>query len=504
MTATTTNLNPVQRLAVWLARVTAVPVGQENDALGRVNYSGSEIDKPWPDLAQEFEDVRDAWRNNPLARRLVGLQVAYVVSDGLHLHAKAPALKKYLETFVQHPKNNLALRQVQLYEELVRTGELFITLHTNIADGMSYIRAIPASRIDKIDFQPGDYETELSYHEVVPLDDPDYSKGGRTWLNPNNDKANVEGGDKRVEPVMLHYAINRPVGALRGESDLANILTWLKRYNRWLEDRVRLNAAMRAFLWIVHVPSRLIDSKKEQYRRPPEAGQVIVAEKDAEDWQAMSPTVNAGDAKADGRAIKYMVLAGSIGFALTDLGEGEDANLATAKAMGEQKTRWLGQRQAYFGYILQDIALTAYNRAVRLNKVKGKEALLGAITVSYPDINPADNSELGQAAKVVAEALTALQGVAGLAGESWERTVTRLTFQAMGQELTDEDLDKFIAEAQAAKAEAQAQTQAQGQPGVSAGGDWWSGGAQPEQPEQPAAGGNGKGNGAKQQDWWGQ
>lgn len=445
-----------QRFAVWLAKVTAVPVGKEDDALRRIHYSGTEIDKPWADLQQEFSDVRDAWRNNPLARRLIGLQVAYVISDGIHLHAKQAPLKKYLDAFWSHPKNNMPLRQAALYEELARTGELFITLHTNVADGMCYVRAIPASRIDKIETQPGDYETELTYHEEVTVDDPDYDKGGRTWLNPNHPKANVEDADKRVEPVMLHYAINRPIGALRGESDLANILPWLRRYNRWLEDRVRLNAAMRSFLWVLHVPARLVEAKMEQYRRPPEGGTVVVAEKDAEEWQALTPTVNAGDAKADGRAIKYMVLAGSTGLALTDLGEGEDANLATAKAMGEQKTRWLGQRQALFGFILQDIALTAYNRAVRLGKVRGKEADHAAITVSYPDINPADNSELAGAAKSMADAFTALAGVSGAAGETWQRRVLRLTFQAMGQELSDEELDKFIEEAAAEKAKAEA------------------------------------------------
>jgi hypothetical protein len=37
------------------------------------------------------------------------------------------------------------------------------------------------------------------------------------------------------------YAVNRPIGALRGESDLAPILPWMQRYSRWLEDRVRLS-----------------------------------------------------------------------------------------------------------------------------------------------------------------------------------------------------------------------------------------------------------------------
>ena len=51
---------------------------------------------------------------------------------------------------------------------------------------------------------------------------------------------------------MLHYAINRPVGAQWGESDLAPVLRWLSRYAAWLEDRARLNRFRTAFLYIVH------------------------------------------------------------------------------------------------------------------------------------------------------------------------------------------------------------------------------------------------------------
>ena len=40
---------------------------------------------------------------------------------------------------------------------------------------------------------------------------------------------------------MLHYAVNRPIGAVRGEGDLTPILPWAKRYSEWLKDRVRLN-----------------------------------------------------------------------------------------------------------------------------------------------------------------------------------------------------------------------------------------------------------------------
>ena len=36
---------------------------------------------------------------------------------------------------------------------------------------------------------------------------------------------------------MLHYPVNQVIGCTRGESDLASIMVWLRRYSGWLEDR---------------------------------------------------------------------------------------------------------------------------------------------------------------------------------------------------------------------------------------------------------------------------
>ena len=57
---------------------------------------------------------------------------------------------------------------------------------------------------------------------------------------------------------MLHYAINRPVGAQWGESDLAPVLRWLSRYAAWLEDRARLNRFRNSFPYVVTaaIPAR--------------------------------------------------------------------------------------------------------------------------------------------------------------------------------------------------------------------------------------------------------
>ena len=118
---------------------------------------------------------------------------------------------------------------------------------------MSYIRFVTKDRIQQIETAPHDWETELVYYELQDTGEP------RRWYSPEHPDASKQ------PAIMLHYSVNRPVGALMGESDLTTMLPWLQRYSRMLEDRVRLHWAMRAFLWIVTVPSTKINEKQQQY-----------------------------------------------------------------------------------------------------------------------------------------------------------------------------------------------------------------------------------------------
>lgn len=421
----------IDRVRAWLAEVAAIPPGVDGDGLV-VGSAGTELDKSWDVLYQEFTDAREAWRRNPLVRRLVQIVTAYVVGDGITLSAGDPVLQDFLGRFWSDPQNRMALRQNEWCDELTRSGELFITLHTNPVDGMSYVRPLPASSIDRVAADPGDYERELSYHEAVAAGDPDWPDG-RAWR-----AYGVEDGaagapaspDAPAAAVCLHFAINRPVGCVRGESDLVAILPWAARYSRWLEDRLRLNAAVRAFLWIVRVPEKQVPAKREQYRTPPEPGTVMVVDRQTEEWQAVAPSLHAHDAAADGRAIRWMVAAGGPGIGLTDLGEAETSTLATARAMGEMRVRFMQARQAYFGSLLATVALAAYNRAVRLGKLgpQAAERRLDDITVHAPDVSPGDNLELARSAEAAAQAFGHLAKLGGSGAELRDlalRTVMR-------------------------------------------------------------------------------
>jgi hypothetical protein len=294
----------------------------------------------------------------------------------------------------------------------------------NPADGMSYVRALPASSVDRVLTAADDYERETAYHEQVGLDDPDYPAGRMWWAagHPLADDATAWDDPERPQPVTLHFAINRPVGCVRGESDLAPVLAWLRRYSRWLEDRVSLNAAVRQFLWIVKVPEAKLEARKATLTSPPEAGTVLVIDRENETWEAVAPSLHANDAQADGRAIRWMIVAGGPGVGLVDMGEGEEANLATAKAMGEQRSRFMRARQQYFAAALATVALTAFNRAVRLGKVAGPEADLPDVRVGLPDIAPGDN------------------------GETWRRLAVRTVLRFAGETIAEEELASIMAE----------------------------------------------------------
>ncbi|HSR15106.1 MAG TPA: hypothetical protein VLL51_05110, partial [Gemmatimonadales bacterium] len=274
----------------WPRHLDAVTVRVDDDRSGGagrgwVSFTGGPNDRDHGEIQQQYTDALEAWRKNPMAKRIVDCITDYVLGDGMKPAASGD-LGAFVHRWWTHPKNHMDLRLPVLVDELTRAGDLFVTLHRNPQDGLSYVRPIPKDRILKIETLPNDWETEIAYYEAATVGDP------RKWLSPDHPDA------AEADAVMVHYAINRVVGGLMGESDLATMIPWLLRYSRLIEDRVRLHWAMRAFLWVVTVPSNLVSAKREQYRQPPDSGSIIVKD-ESETWQAVNPDVRGFDAQFD-------------------------------------------------------------------------------------------------------------------------------------------------------------------------------------------------------------
>jgi hypothetical protein len=361
------------------------------------------------DRGEVLRDALEAWRVNPLARRIVGLTTQYVVGGGIGIESKHEATHEFLQEFWNHRLNKMAIRVYELCDEITRSGDLFVVLSTDAA-GMSYVRAIPASQIQEIETASNDLEQEAVIWEKPDLSDHNPSTDGltrgRRW-EVYDEKDDMRSEDGGFRAVMLHYSINRPVGALWGESDLAPVLRWLSRYANWLEDRARLNRYRNTFLFWVR--ARFQTAAERQARQaelnlnPPSPGSILVTDLE-EEWNVLNSKLDSYEAGEDGLAIKKMIASGS-GTPMHFLAEPESATRTTAEAAGGPTFRHYEQRQEFFLDLLEDILKVVVRRRAMLDNKIDPEA---EIIARGGDISQRDNAALATATTT---AIAAFQGL---------------------------------------------------------------------------------------------
>lgn len=383
-----------------------------------------------------IKQALDAWRLNPLARRIVELTSQYVVGGGMHLTSKDKEVKKFLDKWWNHELNQLPLRIYEWCDELTRSGELFFLLSTDSA-GMTYVRAIPAIEIKKIETAKDDLQQEINYLQKGKMDLGEGITEERIWkaYDYQNESLNDDG---RLETVMIHFAINRPVGAVHGESDLAPLLKWLTRYSSWLEDRARLNRYRNAFYFMVK--SRFVSEAERITRQatlnanPPAPGSILVVD-ESESWEVIHPQLEANDASKDGLAIKKMIAAGG-GIPMHFLAEPESATRTTAESAGGPTFRHFEQRQEYFIEIIHQLAKIALRRRARYENRLDPSA---EIQVHGADLSSRDNAALAVATSTITSAMVELYDRGLIDGDELVRMVYRFAGEVL-------DISKIVGE----------------------------------------------------------
>lgn len=395
--------------------------------VGARRLDESPRDRLDPDRESVLEACLTAWRGDPLARRLVELTSEYVVGGGVDLECDHALSQDFLRAFWGHPLNRMPIRMVELCDELTRSGNLFLLVSTDRA-GMSYLRVVPAADIDRIESAENDIEQELAFVD----------KDGQVYAayDAAGDGLSAEG---EFSPVMLHYAVNRPAGAQWGESDLAPLLVWLRRYAAWLEDRMRLNRFRNAFIYRVKAAFTSEAARRtrqlELAANPPSPGSILVTD-ESEDWSVISPKLEALDAQTDGLALKKMIAAGA-GVPMHFLAEPEGATRTTAEAAGGPTHRKFEQRQRFFLWLLRDLLTVVLQRRAW---VDGRVNPKATVAVHGADISARDNVALAQSGELIGGLFENLYQ----AGLIDAREYLRVVYRFVGEEA---DLDVLLARA---------------------------------------------------------
>lgn len=407
-----------------------------DDSAGWSFLASKGHDRDRAEVQEIYEDALKAWRKNPLAKRIIEATTDYVVGDSIKITSEVESLDKFIQAFWHHPKNRMDLRLESMCEELARAGDLFPILFRNDQEGMSYIRFVTKDDIVKIETLDNDWETETRYHQKEGIGEV------KKWLSPNK-------AIKSTKSIMLHYSVNRPLGALLGESDLASIIPWLLKYSRMLEDRVRLHWAAKIFLWIVTVPTNKVPVTQEKYRRTPDPGTVVVKD-EGEHWEVQTPNLQGADSAHDLKAVRGMIDAGS-GFPAHYRGEAGDANLATATAMQAPTERRLLRRQKYFVFMLMDLLYQAYRRAEVIGKVPSLPTsdYRKLFNVDVPEVSRTENKELALASHQISRAMRELSQHLPKRSKTLSRVVIRMIMKFAGDPLDEETIAEILKESYA-------------------------------------------------------
>ncbi|MBQ6508835.1 MAG: hypothetical protein IJI07_05110 [Flexilinea sp.] len=350
----------------WIGRLRKRFARREQFANGNVRdpffYPGESVstvrDRPAAGFRDVIEKSLAAWREDPLARRIVCLTTQFSVGRGFRISADDPRADQLLREFWEHPLNHMDARLTEWSDELCRTGNLFI-LFSSDPSGMSYVRAVPAGQIE----------------EIVPMEnDIEQPKAFRLREIYASDPARIP-EEKIVEPAsliaptpgesMLHFTVNRPVGGQWGEPDLAPILVWLRRYNEWLEDRMRLNHYRNCFVFTVkssHCSEEMRIHRQMQLNlHPPAPGTILVISPD-EQWEVIQPNLESDDANEDGFAVKKMIAAGA-GIPVSFLAETSGNSRTENSGMEDSACRNFRQRQQILMYITETVLRHVLARA---------------------------------------------------------------------------------------------------------------------------------------------
>lgn len=344
--------------------------GPDNDNFFTTGeIASSRRDRSLASFRNTIESGLKAWREDPIGRRIVSLTTQFSVGRGFRINADDPAVDSFLHEFWEHPLNRMDARLMEWSDELCRTGNLFVMLSSDTG-GMSYVRAIPAGLIEEIVSAENDVEQPALFRMREYSADENYRLPELKEVEP----ASLE--KPEVREVMLHFTVNRPIGARWGESDLAPVLIWLDRYRDWLNDRWVLNHYRSSFVYMVKAPGlsepmRTLRQHQLNMARP-QPGEIVVVGGD-EEWQAVKPNFESGEANEDGLSFKKMIAAG-VGIPVSFLAEPGTTSKAESGGTEDSVCRNFRQRQQTLLWIVETVLRHVLVRGAHVRRDLDKNA----------------------------------------------------------------------------------------------------------------------------------
>jgi len=283
------------------------------------SYSGLLNQTSDGQVAGERESMQaaafDKYFTDPHCKSIIDNWVYYTVGGGLKVTVENKKIMSVINDFRR--KNNMLSREKDLVKMAYLEGELFIAYYIDKMSGQCTIRRIRPFEIEDVETHPEDIENKFGYHWTY-----DYSPEGTgqsykkdTWVPDIGYLPYLEnGGNKKSKrrlkssPLIQHIKLGID-SEIRGRVPLQPVMKYLKYYDDWLMDRIRLNHERAKVVWVKEVRGRMNEATLRERRAP--RGGIMLVESEQVKYRIEKAQINADDAKEDGLAILYTIGAGS-------------------------------------------------------------------------------------------------------------------------------------------------------------------------------------------------
>lgn len=355
------------------------------------------------------------WKTNPLANRLIELPLAYLLAEGVRLVVPDEEAQGWIDAFWRDPINRMDIKLPKKVRELSLYGEQCWPAFVNEANGHVRLGYLDPALIETVVTDPDNIEQPIG---IITVRNPKSGVKRRFRIIVNGPEDVFTERTRQIRETFtdgdcFYFPVNDLSNATRGHSDLLAQMDWLDAYDHALFGEVERWDFLRAFIYDVTLKGATPEEveKRASQIAPPKPGSVRV-HNDSEEWEALAPSLGSYESESNARLFRNHIMGGQT-IPEHWYGGGGDVNRATAGEMGEPTFKVFTMRQAFLGYILEEVA--TYQIRQRLRILYGAEPEASnhiddyVVTAEFPELTSRDTSKYAAALQqVVMAAATAI------------------------------------------------------------------------------------------------
>lgn len=392
------------------------------------------------------------WDTNLIANRIIELQCAYLLAEGVKLRViDDEEMSKVLTRFWKDPINQMDIKLPRKVRELALFGEQCWPAFVNEVDGAVRLGYIDPLQISQVVLDPDNKEQPIGV--ITKRDDKGRYLKYKVIINGPESVFTARTQAIREsfsDGECFYFTVNDLAGSRRGRSDLRASADWLDVYEQWMWGDVQRIDFMRAFVWDVTLSGADEAAVKKRAgeiaANPPRPGSTRV-HNESEKWAAVSPSLQGTDTTHAARLLRNHILGGS-SIPEHWIGGGGDVNRAVGAEMTEPTMKILSMRQIVWRHILQSVGCFCIRQKILAEtgvEPEWDDPHL-AVEAAFPEMSPKDTTKYAAALQQVVAAVV----MAVTNGKLDDETAVKIIAAVASRLGVEIDPDKVLENAKAA------------------------------------------------------